>query len=180
MFKKPADTVRCKYCHESYSPSVHGPHECKVRKEYQALIDRGNITVEEYEAFRGNSWEHEAIISALNNQALMKYAHTILKNSTHNRTSTSRPCSTYDEALAVVLVPELLKRLQVFADKEVEDMLHEHMNQHAAIQHHPKSDIIAEVARKYGFPVKDVHLNRDEQDWTGLPSVPKDGDDSDS
>ena len=40
-----------------------------VRPEVQALVKRGNITLEEWMTFRGNSWEFEHMYCALDDEA---------------------------------------------------------------------------------------------------------------
>lgn len=103
--------VQCPKCNKYFKPQQLPHHSCPISDEVHALIQRGNVTLQEYEEFRGNSWEHEAIVPALSNEALERYAQNILRYCTHNQTNGSRPCTTYDEAVAVILVPELLRRL---------------------------------------------------------------------
>ena len=82
------------------------PLDEHVRPEVQALAKRGNITLAEYGQFRGNSWEHEHIVPALNDEAFAHYAaHNLLNCSRH-----PRPFSTYGEACSGLMAPELLRR----------------------------------------------------------------------
>jgi len=83
--------------------------EPRIRPEIQALVDRGNVTADEVMELRCNSWEWEAIIPAMNDQAFMRRIANVLHNCTR---SGARPFVTYDDALKGLLVPELLRRFR--------------------------------------------------------------------
>lgn len=85
-----------------------GEEDVRVRSEIQTLIARGHVTREEVAELRLNSWEWEALVVALDREAFVAHVEHALKNSSQPK----RPCSTYDEALIVVHVPELIKRYQ--------------------------------------------------------------------
>lgn len=79
-----------------------------IRPEIQALIDRGNVTSVELSELRCNSWEWEALIPAMTDEALVGRAEYAFSNSARVRS----PASTYDEAIVSVYAPELVKRLK--------------------------------------------------------------------
>lgn len=81
-----------------------------IRPHVRALAERGaQITLAEWKEFIGNSYEMESIIPRLDDEAFAAYAAYCLANCyRHERV---RPCLTYDDALAVFVVPELLRRL---------------------------------------------------------------------
>lgn len=79
-----------------------------MKKLVEDLIARGNITSAELKELRCDSWEWEAIISKLTDEALLEMAEHAIKNSSRPR----RPCSTYDEAVIAAYAPELIKRLR--------------------------------------------------------------------
>lgn len=81
----------------------------KIRPEVQALADRGNVTLDEWKAFRGNSWEMELIASHLTDEAYIYYAKHILANCYLDRT---RPFVSYNTAAIGLVAPELVRRLQ--------------------------------------------------------------------
>lgn len=81
----------------------------RIRPEIKALVERGNITKAEYESLRCKSWEWEAVVPALDDEALTAYVEHNLANCFPR---TWNPCLTYPDALVVVLVPELLRRLR--------------------------------------------------------------------
>lgn len=82
--------------------------ETMIRPEVRALVKRGNVTLEEWQTFRGNSWEMEAIVQVLTNEAL---AHVVQHWVTNSRLPGMRPFTTYNEAVIGLLVPLLVKRL---------------------------------------------------------------------
>src|SRR5512147_2228443 len=77
-----------------------------IKPEFQALIDRGNVTLAEYEALRGNTWDWEAIVPALDDEAL---AH-VIEHYARNMRPMYR--HTYDGAMQAILAPEMVKRLR--------------------------------------------------------------------
>lgn len=81
-----------------------------LRPEVLDLIRRAEpITLAEYREFRGNSWEHEAIVPRLDDEAL---AFALEHCAGNIFTSRRRPAVTYDEAIVSVFVPEILARLR--------------------------------------------------------------------
>lgn len=76
-----------------------------VNPEFQILIDRGNVTLAEYQGLRGNSRDWEAIVPALDNEALVH----VVKYCADNM-ARALP-STYDDAMVRVYLPEIMKRL---------------------------------------------------------------------
>jgi hypothetical protein len=80
-----------------------------IRPEFRELAERGNITVEEYEKIRCNSYERDLLIPALTDEAFEKEVQRTLDNCTPPRGS---PVSTYDEAMIGLYGPELLKRFR--------------------------------------------------------------------
>jgi hypothetical protein len=80
-----------------------------VRPEVQELVKRGNITLEEWTSFRGNSWEFEHMYCALNDEAFAYVVEHNLKNCVRR----DRLCLTYDEACTNILTPELLRRFRL-------------------------------------------------------------------
>jgi hypothetical protein len=91
-----------------------------IRPEIQALVDRGGVTLVEWLSvrFRSNMREQEALVPALDEEAFAHYAEYVLK---HSGISGPRPCASYREALALVVVPEMLKRFQ--ASREARESL---------------------------------------------------------
>lgn len=85
-------------------------HDSHIRQEVKDLVKRGNITLVEYLNFKGNSWEQEAIVPALDEEAFSHYTKYTLYNCSPKK---GNPASTYDDAVVLVLVPELLRRLEV-------------------------------------------------------------------
>jgi hypothetical protein len=82
-----------------------------IREEYRALIERGNVTYQEFKDLRCNSWEFEAFYEVLTDEALIQVLEkVILPNSSNSRIRI--PAITYDEALISVFAPELIKRLK--------------------------------------------------------------------
>jgi len=87
------------------------------KPEIKALLKRGNVTWDEYNALRMNTWEFHAIYLKLTDDALDQVVRHNLNNCGpgYYRTPT-----TYPETLQAILVPELLKRLAAY-DKELEN-----------------------------------------------------------
>jgi hypothetical protein len=82
--------------------------EPNVRPEIQALIERGGVTPAEVKELRCNSWEWEALVPALTDDALAERVQYAADNCSRGK----RPFATYEEALAGLYVPELLRRFQ--------------------------------------------------------------------
>lgn len=72
----------------------------------------------EYQQMRLNSYERAYILDKITDDCLVGMVTYVLDNVRYNKLNTSRPCVTYDEALSVVLVPELLRR---FRDRRSND-----------------------------------------------------------
>lgn len=79
----------------------------KIRSEIEALIRRGNVTPDELDELRCNSWEWEALVPALADEALIDRTKYAIKNCL---LKDERPFSTYNEAVPGLYTPELLKR----------------------------------------------------------------------
>ncbi len=79
----------------------------RIRPEIKNLIKRGNITVAEHEEIRCNSWEREALVPALNDEAFVKQMRRALDNCFTTR---DRPFTTYNQAVEGLYAPELLER----------------------------------------------------------------------
>ena len=76
-------------------PKVKYPEH--IRPEIGVLIERGNITPEEIPP-RMNSWEWEALIPALNNEALAQRIRYTIANCSRRRF----PAIVYEEALQIM------------------------------------------------------------------------------
>lgn len=72
-----------------------------------ALIERGNVTNEERKAFVGNSYEWERMIPVLDDEAFLASLAHVQANVQFDQ---RRPCASYNESLALLYVPELVKR----------------------------------------------------------------------
>lgn len=79
----------------------------RIRPAIKNLIERGNITPSELEEIRCNSWEWEAIVPALNDEAFVVQMQRALENCF---TSRERPFITYNQAVEGLYAPELLRR----------------------------------------------------------------------
>ena len=82
----------------------------RIRLEIQNLIKRGNVTPAELSEIRCNSWEWEALVPAMNNEALVERTEHALENCS---LIGKRPFPTYNESVMGLLAPELLKRFAV-------------------------------------------------------------------
>lgn len=98
------------------------PHSCKESKErgfyespmpmkpeFQALIARGNVTSNEIEKLRGNSWDWFAIMPVLDSYAFMRQLKYCLS---HCNKPSARPAHIYDEAVLHEWLPELINRFE--------------------------------------------------------------------
>jgi hypothetical protein len=82
-----------------------------VRSEIQALIKRGNVTPAETAELHCNSWEWEALVPAMDDEAFVaRMEHAIANCGQHKR-----PFSTYNEAVEGLYAPELLRRFKLAA-----------------------------------------------------------------
>ena len=79
----------------------------RIKPEIRALIRRGNVTPAEVAELRCNSWEWEALIPAMNDEAFVKSMQHALDNCFTQR---QRPFTTYNQAVEGLYAPELLKR----------------------------------------------------------------------
>ena len=86
----------------------------RIRPEIQNLIKRGSVTPVELSEIRCNSWEWEALVSAMNNEALVERTGHALENCS---LIGKRPFPTYNESVIGLLAPELLKRFAVSAQE---------------------------------------------------------------
>ena len=85
-----------------------------IRDEIAKLIERGNITLDEYEKLRCSSEEWNALVPALAFDALEHATKHVLANCTIVKEFPG----TYDEAVCMIYAPELLRRLK----QHVEDV----------------------------------------------------------
>lgn len=92
-----------------------------ISPEIAALVARGRITSAEIAELRCNSWEWEAIIPALNDEAFVDRMQYALNNCF---TPQRRPFSTYNTALEGLYAPELLRRYEMIS-KKVADLAEE-------------------------------------------------------
>lgn len=79
----------------------------RIRPEMQNLIRRGNVTPAELAELRCNSWEWEALVPALTDEAFVERMQHALDNCFTRR---ERPFSTYNQAVEGLWAPELLRR----------------------------------------------------------------------
>jgi len=84
----------------------------RIRPEMQNLIRRGNVTVTELADLRCNSWEWEALVPALSDEAFVERMQYALDNCFTRR---ERPFSTYNQAVEGLYAPELLRRFKFSA-----------------------------------------------------------------
>jgi hypothetical protein len=80
----------------------------RISHEARTLIKRGNVTPEEVASLKCNSWEWEALVPAMNDEAFVARVEHALHNSSIHR----RPFITYDAAVVGLYAPELLKRFK--------------------------------------------------------------------
>jgi hypothetical protein len=92
--------------------------DAHVRPEIQELVKRGNITASDIKELRCNSWEWEAIIPKLDNQAFVERMEHALANC---GTARRRPYASYNEAVEGMYAPELLRRFKLTADTFADD-----------------------------------------------------------
>lgn len=91
--------------------------EDKIRPEVRALAERGDVTLDEWDSFRGNSWEFELIMPRLTDEALLHCGKTLVGNCVYDN---SRPYGSYNEAVMGFLAPELMKRLRAANEREAQ------------------------------------------------------------
>jgi len=84
-----------------------------IRPDIQKLIDRGNVTPAEVAELRCNSWEWEALIPKMNDEAFVRFVEHALNNTGVNQIR--RPFATYDDSVKGLLAPELLRRFRSLA-----------------------------------------------------------------
>lgn len=90
-----------------------GPKEIDleyIRPEIQALVKRRNVTLEELSNLRINSWERDALVPVMTNEALIDRAEYAVANCFVTR---ERPFCTYNQAVEGLFAPELIKRLKL-------------------------------------------------------------------
>jgi hypothetical protein len=80
-----------------------------IKPEIKALIEReGPVSLEEYRALRMNSYDREALIPKLSDEALLWDIEYALENVGHQRS----PPETYNEAIIGQYMPEMVKRFR--------------------------------------------------------------------
>lgn len=80
-----------------------------IRPEIQALLKREQpVSLAEYSELRMNSYEQEALVPHLSDEALAWAVENVLKNCSQN----GRLAATYNEAMVSPYGPELLRRLK--------------------------------------------------------------------
>lgn len=84
----------------------------KIRPEIADLVRRGNVTPAELTELRCNSWEHEALVPALSDEAFVERMQYALNNCLTTR---ERPFATYSQAIEGLYAPQLLRRFQAAA-----------------------------------------------------------------
>lgn len=100
-------------------PSFEERHADKmIRPEVLALVRRGNVTLEEWKEFRGNSFEFHLMYPVLNDEAFTYAFGYNLKNTSRADTRDG-VFSTYDDALKGFFAPEILKRWNALRAREV-------------------------------------------------------------
>lgn len=88
-------------------------------------LEDKSVTPEIKATMRMNSYAQDDLPPKLTNEALIETA----KQYQSNCSRAKYPCSTYDEALIHILLPELLKRLEELSD--IEDQLDDYENGHS-------------------------------------------------
>ena len=84
------------------------PDDSRIKPEIRALIVRGNVTSAELAELRCNSWEWEALVPAMTDEAFIGHVEHALKNCS----IVKRPAASYDDAIVGVHAPEMVKRLK--------------------------------------------------------------------
>lgn len=100
-------------------PTFAERHAKHIRPEVLALVARGNVTLEEWQSFRGNSYEFHLMYGVLDDEA---FAYAFEYNVKNCAPPLTPPYITYDEALRGFFAPEILKRWRAtFAAKASSD-----------------------------------------------------------
>lgn len=95
-------------------------NEPKIRPEIEALAKREEpITLAEYEPLYLNSWERELLVPNLDHEAFAWCVENCMKNLT--TVDRRRPASTYEDSLALVWLPEAMRRLAA-ANEALKDL----------------------------------------------------------
>jgi hypothetical protein len=81
-----------------------------IRPEIQTLIARGNVTSAELAELRCNSWEWEALVPAMDDEAFVGNLVHTLGNCSR---ASGRPFASYDEAIINLHTPELVRRFKL-------------------------------------------------------------------
>jgi hypothetical protein len=87
---------------------VESVADAMIRPEIGALAERGDITLEEWNALRINPWERELLIPKLDNAAFIHVTGQMVSSCVIDG---RRPYITYDSAILGLIVPELVRRL---------------------------------------------------------------------
>lgn len=88
-----------------------------IRPEIQLLINRGGVTRGEVKELACNSWEWEALVPRLDDEAFLAQMDHVLKNCEFDK---RRPARSYNEELYLVHAPEAMKRLRDLVNIERE------------------------------------------------------------
>jgi hypothetical protein len=143
-----------------------------VRDEIKKLVERGNVTASELEELRCNSWEWEALVPALNDEAFVKQMQHAIDNCFVFR---KRPFSTYNDAVEGLYAPELLRRFQAAAREarafaETIDNVREALGQEATHYLVIADDVGALVE---AVTVDRAASNKDSEAWQTLSKIRK-------
>jgi len=89
-----------------------------VRQEIQDLAKRGNVTFEEYQALKCNSYEWEHILPHLTDEAFVHAAEHAIGNCHYQK---SFPWRSYNEAVMGFYAPELVRRMKKLISSDKKD-----------------------------------------------------------
>lgn len=94
---------------DKYEPARGGFGDLeRIRPSIRALIDRGNITLEEIKTIRCNPLEWQAMVPAMNDEAFCERMQYALDNCFTPRP----PHTTYNQAVEGLYAPELIRRFR--------------------------------------------------------------------
>lgn len=94
-----------------YAARQRAEWDSHVRPEIRALAERGNVTWDEWQVLRANSYERETLYLALTDDALIRLTEYCLSQCQFE-VRANRPAATYDDAVLGVLLPLVLQRLR--------------------------------------------------------------------
>lgn len=95
--------------HENYKFDPANP----IRPHIRELVARGNVTQSEVHKLRVNSWEWEALVPAMDDEAFF-YNYEYCKSNTH--TDRSRPNMTYNDAMCNLYADEVIRRFKSWVE----------------------------------------------------------------